>query len=236
MQSILKYKKYMLLVFVIIILGVFGYLYYVEINNNNDNTDIIKEEANSYEITTTSEDSFYVDVKGAVKKPGVYEFTSNDKIIDAINKAGGLKANAVTSNINLSLKLQSEMVVYIFNKSELKGTTTSVFSNTCKCQTIEVNNCINPTTFNQKTSNVITTKNESISTSEPTTSTIQDSKININTASLEELTTLSGIGESKAKAIIEYRSNNYFNSIEDIMNVSGLGNSIFEKIKDYITV
>ena len=48
--------------------------------------------------------------------------------------------------------------------------------------------------------------------------------------------TVSGIGESKAKSIIEYRDNSKFNSIEDIKNVSGIGESLFAKIKDYITV
>ena len=62
-------------------------------------------------------------------------------------------------------------------------------------------------------------------------------KIDINTASKDELTSISGIGEGRAESIIKYRSENgRFNSIEDIMNVSGIGNSIFENIKDYITV
>ena len=62
-------------------------------------------------------------------------------------------------------------------------------------------------------------------------------KVSINTASKEELMTLSGIGEAKAGAIIEYREKNgNFASIEDIKNVSGIGDAIFEKIKDNITI
>ena len=61
--------------------------------------------------------------------------------------------------------------------------------------------------------------------------------VNINTASIDELMTLSGIGESKAKSIIEYRSTNgKFNTIEDIKNISGIGDALFNKIKDNITV
>ena len=66
---------------------------------------------------------------------------------------------------------------------------------------------------------------------------VSSSKININTASIHELDTLNGIGEAKAKAIFEYRNNNgNFIKIEDIMNVSGISESLFEKIKDFITV
>ena len=59
--------------------------------------------------------------------------------------------------------------------------------------------------------------------------------ININTASLEELTTLKGIGEQKAQKIIEYRKKTPFNTKEQIMEVSGIGKSIYDKIKDNIT-
>lgn len=63
------------------------------------------------------------------------------------------------------------------------------------------------------------------------------SLININTASKEELMTLPGIGDAKAESIIRYRNENgYFSSIEDIMNISGIKEGAFEKIKDYITV
>ncbi len=61
-----------------------------------------------------------------------------------------------------------------------------------------------------------------------------EGKININEATLEELKTLTGIGEATAKKIIEYRKNNTFNDIEDIMNVPGIGESKFENIKDEI--
>ena len=195
----------------VLIIIAFAYLY-----NQQDNNELLSKEP----IPTTSvqkeeESSQFFDIKGAVKKPGVFTFKDGERVIDAIEKAGGLSKNATTANINLSQKLKNEMVIYIFTKNELttkKTTTTTTIP--CKCETIEVNNCIN--------------KEES---------TISNNLININTASIEELSTLPGIGESKAKAIIAYREENKnFQSIEDIKNVSGLGEALFAKIKDYITV
>lgn len=60
--------------------------------------------------------------------------------------------------------------------------------------------------------------------------------ININTATIDELMSLTGIGQSKAEDIIEYRKNNFFESTEDIKNISGIGDSLYNKIKDEITI
>lgn len=69
------------------------------------------------------------------------------------------------------------------------------------------------------------------------TSEVDDGKININTASKELLTSISGIGNSRAESIIKYRDQNgFFDTIDEIKNVSGIGDSIFESIKDYISV
>ena len=111
------------------------------------------------------------------------------------------------------------MVIYIYSKDELKKLTTPIITNTtCTTNVIEVNNCVTSTTTTSKVSS--------------TESTL----VNINTATKEQLMTLSGIGESKAIAILDYRKNTKFNSIEDIKNVSGIGDSMYAKIKDYITV
>ena len=70
-----------------------------------------------------------------------------------------------------------------------------------------------------------------------TTKPKENKKININTASLEELITLNGLGESKAKSIIEYRnSNGEFKNVEELKNVDGIGDALFDKIKDKIIV
>lgn len=181
-------------------------------------------ESNELELvdltTTTSEEgkkSIFIDIKGAVKKPGVYETDENSKVIDAITLAGGLKSNADTSNINLSQHLKDEMVIYIFTENELKKSDEKIACDTtCKTEVIEVNNCT------EKTSSINNEKDDKL--------------ININTASKEELMSLSGIGEAKADAIIAYRNEKQFATIEDIMEVSGIGESVFATIKDSITV
>ena len=170
-----------------------------------------------------------IDVKGGVKKPGVYELEDGSIVNDAIKAAGGLTTSGVTSNINLSKKLKDEMVVYVFTKKELTTTksTNKVVCEIpkCECEQIVVNKEIE-TSVNS----------EEVKVDSNTTSTSTD-KISINTDSITELMRLSGIGEAKAKAIIEYRkSNGNFISIEDIKKVSGISESIYNKIKDYITV
>ena len=161
------------------------------------------------EITTTGidDDYFYVDVKGEVKKPGVYKVHDGMIVNDVITLAGGLTKNAYTNNLNLASKVVEGSVIYVYKKSEVTTTKTTVLTSSYK-YTIPVN-------------------------TEPI---ISDGLININTASKEELLTITGIGESKADQIIEYRKNNPFKTIDDIMNVSGIGESLFAKIKEYITV
>lgn len=226
MEKISYYKKYLILVFCLLLLAA-STIAFLKLNNEKTevednlvaNNEIITKEVN--EVAKQEEVKLYFDIKGSVKKPGVYEFTQGDKIIDAINKAGGLTKNATTNNLNLSKKLTSEMVIYVFSKNEL--TTTKAYEQVnnvaeCKCETIEVNNCIDKNTTNESTNNETT-------------------KININTDSKEKLMTLSGIGTSKADAIIEYRTKNgNFKTTEDIMNVSGISKTIYDKIKDTITV
>ena len=179
-----------------------------------DDHDTYAEELDVGVNESVQDTTFYVDIKGAVKKPGVYEVYSGDKIIDAINLAGGLTKSANTSNINLAQSLKKEMVIYIFTNAEIKNNSSkSSCDTTCQMEVVEVNNCAD---------------NES--------SSAISGKVNINTASKEELMGIPNIGSSKADAIIEYRKTNKFMTIEDIMQVSGIGSSVFDKIKDYLTV
>lgn len=236
MTKLLSLKKYLLIIGGIICITLFSIIYYY---NNDFNSEIVSsEESISLNVTKeTISTTGFVDIKGAVKNPGVYPYKDGDKVIDAITLAGGLNKDAVTNNINLSKKLTNEMVIYIFTKSELttkKSTTLSTTKTTttknnivnkdittpktsaCICETITVNNCItNPSEETQE----------------------EDKRININTADKDTLMTLNGIGESKASDIIEYRTTKgLFTKTEDIMNVSGISTTIYEKIKDNIRV
>ena len=96
------------------------------------------------------------------------------------------------------------------------------------CPIYEISNCEGASIINNSVNNE---KNDSLEI------VSENNKVNINNATKEQLLTLSGIGESKALAIIEYRnSTGGFKSIEDIKNVSGIGEALFAKIKDSITV
>lgn len=214
-------KKMFLIMGGVILLTIFVAVYYVF-----NKSDEVLDDFDSSVISTTLlasekvQDKIFVDVKGAVKKPGVYEMSSSDRVVDAIKMAGGLKSNASTNNINLSKVVSNEMVIYVFTKSEI---TTKVASSVpCECETITVNNCVD--------NDASTGNNESKDNS-------TSNKVNINKASKEELMKLKGLGESKADAIITYRTNNGdFKTIEDIKNVSGIGDALFDTIKDFITV
>lgn len=168
-----------------------------------------------------TEKLYMVDIKGEVISPGIYELPSTSRVIDVINKAGGLTDIADTSVINLSKKIEDEMVIIIYSEYEVNNWLTTKQEEDYlqeKCQNSEDSRIENDACISD---NVIE-NNETL--------------ININTATKEELMTLSGIGETKALAIISYREKTPFTSIEDIKNVSGIGDSTYNEIKDYITV
>lgn len=132
----------------------------------------------------------YVFVCGAVKNPGVYAMSEGERVVEAINAAGGFLENAAKDVWNQAEILQDEMKIYIPTIEEIEKQ-----------------------------------------------SEVGAGKLNINTASKEDLMGLPGVGEAKAKQIISYReSHGMFKSIEEIMSISGIKEGLFEKIKEYITV
>ena len=161
-----------------------------------------------------------IDIKGEINSPGVYELTEENNVMDAINLAGGLTDKSDTSNINLSKKLTDEMVIIVYSKNEI--------INMKEKEKITCPPCNNA---------CIEEKNETSKINITEEKKAEEGKININTANIEELQKLNGIGESKAQNIIEYRNKNgNFKDIEEIKNVQGIGEAAFEKIKDNITI
>lgn len=203
--------KYIIIAIIILVALVVSYVLSL------DNKEVSAENVEITKTDVTNVTSkVYVDIKGSVKKPGVYQVPAGSIVWDIVNLSGGFTKNAYTKNINLSQKVKDEMVIYVFSKSEM-----SKMNNTVKTDTACTTNVINY-------DNCITTEKNATETS--------TSLVNINTASKEELMTVSGIGASKADSIIAYRIKTPFSKIEDIMNVSGIGESLFDKIKKYITV
>ncbi len=137
---------------------------------------------------------YFVDIKGAVYFPGVYQLNEHDRVIDVIQLAGGLTQEADTMSVNLSIKIRDQMVIIIPKESD---------------EIIEYN-------FDLE---------EDIA---------KDNLISISKATVQELMTLPGIGESKANEIIRYREKNGFEKIEDLLEVSGIGPATFDKIKDLV--
>ncbi|MBQ8472963.1 MAG: helix-hairpin-helix domain-containing protein [Bacilli bacterium] len=196
------------------------------------------------EVVDNVVEYYFVDIKGSVNNPGVYSLEKGKRVVDAINIAGGLKNDANTKLLNLSREVSDEMVIIVYSNSEIQNyqslkETKKVVENICK-EEIKNDACICNDKSDEEVVGETETKEEKEELKESnilnTKETITD-KININKATLEELITLPKIGEAKAKAIIEYRNTSgLFKTIEDIKNVSGIGDSLFESIKDYITI
>lgn len=134
-----------------------------------------------------------VDVKGEVKKPGVYEMEMDARVNDVIQTAGGFSENADQSQVNLAQKVQDEMIIVIPKAGE----------------------------YDQGSGG----------------NTAGSNKIRINYASQQEIEDLSGIGPSKAAAIIQHREEHgLFRTMEDLLEVSGIGEKTLETLKDDIQV
>ena len=197
-----------------ILLYIIGFVYLFTIINKKDAT-IDNNKNNSLNKEVVSSDEYiYVDVKGSVSEPGVYKLKSSSRVVDAIEASGGITEGANTRFINLSKVLSDGDVIVVYSDNEIEAAKKEqvIYIDTpCVCEEVKNDACY---------------KEESTS-----------SKININKASIDELKTLDGIGDAKAKAIIKYREENGpFSNIEEIKKVSGISESVYTKIKENITI
>lgn len=148
-----------------------------------------------------------VDIKGAVRRPEIYRMNASDRISDAIRSAGGLTERADGNRINLARKVSDEMVVYVPEKGEKEVPLTA-----------------------------------GVSAADPVAAvapgeTGQGKMVNINTADEQGMQDLPGIGPAKAKAIVTYRNEHGpFKTVDELTNVSGIGEKSLEKIKPSATV
>lgn len=182
------------------------------INQEKDDIMYEYENANVENISIEEEqyDKIMIHIFGCVREEGIVILNEGDRIIDAIEAAGGESEDADLNKINLAYVLKDGERLYIPSKSDNENTE-YISSNSGD--------------------NIIVEGAGNMNNEEKT------SIININTATKEELMSLTGIGESTANKIISYREENgKFNKIEDIKNVPGIGDAKFEAIKDDIKV
>ncbi len=165
------------------------------------------------------QEMIYVDVCGAVANPGVFQLAAGSRVFQAIEAAGGYLPEAALTCVNRAGVLTDGQQLYILTQEEMErqGLDPAEMAGASDGQ-----------------------MNGSAGTGQNTGMTAQvqqDNRININTADEAQLTTLTGIGATRAQAIIAYREENGpFAAIEDIMNVQGIKEGTFAKIKDEIVV
>lgn len=217
-----------LAVFVSVFLILCGYFYFTQRNTMINKVAKIQTQSSSSEISQNHPElesaekiidglkvmTSTVHVAGAVKNPGVYNLPSSSRVIDAIEKAGGATENADLDQINLADYVSDGQKIEV---PKLKSGDTSL---NYKLITDELDKI---------------GVNKIDSTNEKSSS--KSDLVNINTADSSELQSLPGIGTTIANSIIEYRKENgNFETIEDLKNVSRIGDKTFDKLKDLITV
>ncbi len=175
-----------------------------------EKTELVKKEKE--EIKDIEEETLIVDIKGEVNAPGIYEVPKGTRVMDVITSAGGLTGNADTSQINLSKKVSDEMVIIVDKQGEVASNSEGI-RNDARIDTSEA---------------LVSGGSNEVAVSGP---------ISINQGTKEQLMTLPGIGEVKAQAIIDYRnSQGGFQTLEELMEVKGIGESTFNKLKENITL
>ncbi len=207
-------KKYILLV-----LAVLAFLLFFRKNNaqpeskivgNTEAKQSLSQTASKSQVAQNSSSSstVTVDITGAIKHQGVYTLKNGARIDELIKAAGGLKPNAQLKTINRAVMLKDQDKVHI----PYRGEKTDPSSQTVNSQTASASQ------------NSVSGKNDG-------------PKINLNTATAADLQKLNGIGEKKAQEIISYRQQKgQFKKIEDLMQVSGIGEKTFAKLKDQLSL
>lgn len=176
-----------------------------------EETEEPEEDAGTHEERESRDEAalLCVYVCGQVENPGVYALPEGSRVVDAIASAGGMTADAADTYLNQAAVLEDGMKIYVPSAEEAKAASASG------------GEALGGAAFGGDGSS-------------PSGS---EKKVNLNTADKEELMTLNGIGESKAESILAYRKEQgAFKRIDEVKNVSGIGDGIFNKIKENITI
>ena len=221
LESLTKKQKIIFFIILSIMIIFIIYYIYLTVYKNESvfsitaNNTIVEDELIQNSLSNNnnlendySDNSIIIYICGAVKESKVVQLKENSRISDAIEAVGGLNKDADLTNINLAYILEDGEKIYIPKKGE--QVQTEITSTSSDFQ-------------------------NSISSSSSSSS--KNNKININRATQTELETIPGVGPSTALKIINYREKNgKFASIEDIKNISGIGDAKYEKMKDFISV
>ncbi|PAK45153.1 helix-hairpin-helix domain-containing protein [Peribacillus simplex] len=210
MEGILKRKMTMITVAVAFVAGGI-YFFSQQGEDPADMEDIFSVTAKEAEMEQSVNESaaepeiIKVDVKGAVKSPGIFTAQAGDRVIDLISSAGGFTEKADKDKVNFAQIIEDQMVIYVPEIGEEdKG----------NLENIQVG-----------TSGDAVTKGTS------------GGLVNLNTATQEDLQTLTGIGPSKATAILEYRETvGKFKEVDELKQVTGIGDKTFERLRDSVSV
>lgn len=240
-----RYKKEVLVGFVgVLFILIIGGIYFFHSHEESkaqessaflEKTELeeVPKKEETEKIKESPEEGYRIDIKGEVKRPGVYIAKKDMRVVDVLTLAGGLTKNADTSVNNLSRKVFDEMVIKIYSKKEVEA-----FSETKEKeqQVLEESKIISDGIPNDSVLSIEELV-PSASLEKEKDEATPKKKVSINTATVDELITLNGIGAGKASLIVAYRDEHGpFEKIEDLMNVSGIGQAVFDKIKDDIEV
>ena len=158
------------------------------------------------ETTTLMPQNCYVDIKGEVLRPGVYDFSCESRIQEVIKKAGGFTEEADQTKINLAQKISDQMQIIV------------------------------PNLYSKQENGVIEENSGKATLPNTNSSQSKQGTVNINTATLEELQTIKGIGKKKAEAILQYRKEHGpFRTKDDLLQVKGIGKKALEAIESQVT-
>jgi competence protein ComEA len=167
-------------------------------------------ETESSKTDEKSSEKIMVDVKGAVKNPGVVEVKADMRVKDAVNLCGGFSPDADTNDVNLAQSVKDQMVIYVSKIGEEKKT---------------------------QVAGTVQGDNSNGNTGEASNQSVGDTgTVDINQATVEDFQKLNGIGQKKAEKIVQYREQNGpFKSVDDLKNVSGIGEKTIDNFKDSVT-